>query len=127
MRQLLDTHVFIWYMRGDPSLSQGARDLIEAPEAENLVSVASLWEIAIKTSLGKIEIGKPFAQIQEDLDNNGFLTLGLQFEHLNQVSNLPFIHRDPFDRLLIAQAMIEKIPLITADEIIPQYPLQTHW
>lgn len=127
MRQLLDTHVFIWYMRGDPTISQRARDLIEAPEAENLVSVASLWEIAIKTSLGKIEIGKPFAQIQSDLDDNGFLTLELHFEHLKQVCNLPFIHRDPFDRLLIAQAMIENIPLITADEIIPQYPVQVRW
>lgn len=127
MQQLLDTHVFIWYVRGDQILSQHARESIEHPEADNLLSVASLWEIAIKTSLGKVDIGKPFTQIQDDLDNNGFQLLFLQFEHFKRVSELPFLHRDPFDRLLIAQSQVENIPLISKDKHISQYEVTIIW
>lgn len=127
MRQLIDTHVFIWFVRGDETLSQSAKDAIEHPEANNLVSMASLWEMAVKTSLGKLDIGKPFEQVYADLDNNGFQLLPIEFEHLKQVSALPFFHRDPFDRLLIAQAIVENIVLISADDIMEQYPLQVIW
>ncbi len=127
MRQLIDTHVFIWFVRGDETLSQTAKEAIEHPEAENFVSIVSLWEMAVKTSLGKLDIGKPFDQVYADLDNNGFQLLPIEFEHLKQVSALPFFHRDPFDRLLIAQAIVEDIALISADGIMEQYPLQVIW
>jgi len=120
MRQLIDTHVFIWFVRGDEMLSPSAKEAIEHPEAENFVSIASLWEMAVKTSLGKLDIGKPFDQVYADLDNNGFQVLPITFEHLVQVSALPFLHRDPFDRILIAQAIVERIPLISADGIMKQ-------
>jgi PIN domain nuclease of toxin-antitoxin system len=127
MRQLIDTHVFIWYVRGDERLSQSAKDAIEHPDADNLVSIASLWEMAVKTSLGKLDLGKPFDQVYIDLDNNGFQVLPIEFAHLKQVSALPFLHRDPFDRLLIAQALVEKISLISADDSMGQYSLDLIW
>ena len=89
--------------------------------------MASMWEMAVKTSLGKLDIGKPFDQVYADLDNNGFQLLPIEFEHLKQVSALPFLHRDPFDRLLIAQAIVENMALISADSIMEQYPLQVIW
>ena len=99
---LLDTHVFIWYVSGDSSISKKAKSTIEAPNALNYVSVGSLWEIAIKISLGKLTLNKPFAAIEEQINKNGFQLIPVVFEDTLKLTSLPFFHKDPFDRLIIA-------------------------
>lgn len=105
MRLLLDTHTFLWFLADDPQLSPAARRLIEDGTNEILLSMASLWEIAIKVSLGKLTLGGAFATfIPDQLTLNAFGLLPIELAHVTAVAALPFHHRDPFDRLLIAQA-----------------------
>src|SRR4051794_28678776 len=118
MRLLLDTHTFIWFIMGSPTLSANARALIEDVANEKFLSVASLWEIAIKLSTGKTSLSAPFNEvIPQQLSLNGFELLNIAIDHTAMVATLPFHHRDPFDRLLIAQAVIEKMPILSADAV----------
>ncbi len=128
MKILLDTHAFLWFLMGDPRLTMGARNRIDQPTSEVLLSTASLWEIAIKVSLGKLKLARPFGElIPEQIDANSFGILGISVEHAELVSRLPFLHRDPFDRLLAAQALTEKIPLVSRDAAFDAYGVARMW
>lgn len=110
MRLLLDTHAFLWFIMGSANISVNARALIESPANERLLSVVSLWEIAIKTSLGKLTLSASFNElIPAQLKLNGIDLLNINVNHLSTLTTLPFHHRDPFDRLIIAQAIVEKL------------------
>lgn len=128
MRVLLDTHAFLWFIAGDTSLSTKARQLIEDPTVESGLSVASLWEIAIKVSIGRLHLGEPFGSlIPRQLQLNGIRLLDITVEHTATVATLPFHHRDPFDRLLIAQAMVEGIPIISREALFDSYTITRLW
>ena len=127
MGLLLDTHVLIWFLNGDKKLSQKAKKLIEDPNNSKIVSIASIWEIAIKLSLGKFKFKNGFKNFLELIEENGFETLPISFEHTMIVSSLEFLHRDPFDRILIAQSKFENLILITKDENIKQYKIEISW
>jgi PIN domain nuclease of toxin-antitoxin system len=117
MRVLLDTHAFLWFIEGKDSLSIFARRTIEDETTERFVSIASLWEAAIKFSIGKLDLQQPFATlISRQLEENAMALLPIRVEHLTYLTTLPFHHRDPFDRLLIVQAMVENMPIISTDE-----------
>ena len=112
---------------GDTSLSLSARNAIESPENFVFISVGSLLEIAIKVSLKKLDLGMPFSELSEHIVNNGFEILPISFEHTLQLSLLPFFHRDPFDRILIAQARSEKISIIGKDDLFTEYDVKLVW
>jgi PIN domain nuclease of toxin-antitoxin system len=128
VRLLLDTHSFLWFIGGDPSLTPNARRQIEDPENQPSLSTASLWEMAIKVSIGKLSFGQPFESLlPAQMSINGIDLLDIEFPHLVTVSRLPFYHRDPFDRLLVAQAMVEQMPIISADSAFDAYGIQRLW
>ena len=128
MRCLLDTHTFLWFINGDDRLGKRAREVISNIESEVLLSIASLWEIAIKISLGKLELELLFPElVQRQLIANEIGLLPIDPRHLFALTDLPFHHRDPFDRLIIAQAMSEGIPVLSGDEEFQNYPVQTVW
>ncbi len=125
---LLDTHAFLWFCQGDPALSASARQLIEDPNNRKLVSVASCWEIAIKAGLGKLKLGEPSASyIVAALASTGFETLPVSVAHATGVEPLPAHHKDPFDRLLVSQALSEGIALVSADVVFDQYAVTRYW
>jgi len=127
-RVLLDTHAFLWYIEGDPQLSATARGLIERSDSERLLSVASVWEMAIKVSIGRLASQAPFAaSLRRMLDYNQIDMLYPTIDDFDLVSNLPFHHRDPFDRLIVAQATTQAIPLISADRIFDGYGVDRRW
>jgi PIN domain nuclease of toxin-antitoxin system len=122
MKLLLDTHVFLWFIMGSALLSADTRALIEDEKNRKFISVASLWEIAIKSSIGKLSLSAPFDQlIAQQLSLNGFELLPIEVSHLAAVTTLPFHHRDPFDRLLIAQALAENMPIVSSDPAFDTY------
>jgi len=122
MKLLLDTHIFLWFIMGSPNLTSQARALIEDDKNRKFISVVSLWEIAIKSSIGKLNLSAPFDQlIPQQLSLNGFELLPIEIAHLATVTTLPFHHRDPFDRLLIAQAVTEKMPFVSSDSAFDAY------
>lgn len=128
MKLLLDTHAFLWFVAGDAMFSSRGRSLIEDETKEKLVSIVSLWEIAIKTSIGKLSLAKPFAEfIPEQLQRNGFEILGLTIAHTAQAASLPLHHRDPFDRMLAAQCLSEGLPLLSSDERLDAYGIERFW
>jgi PIN domain nuclease of toxin-antitoxin system len=128
MRVLLDTHAFLWFVLGDPQLSSTARQSIEDPGNEKLVSPASYWEIAIKIRLQKYTLSQPYeAFMQQGIAGNGFLILPIVPTHTAVLTTLPFHHRDPFDRLIIAQAMVEQMPVISGDAAFAAYPVTCIW
>jgi PIN domain nuclease of toxin-antitoxin system len=127
MKLLLDTHTFLWFIDDNPQLSQKAKALLEA-DNELLLSIASLWEIAIKLSLGKLTVEIPTEVLMtQQLTRNDIDVLPITVAHLVQVSTLPLHHRDPFDRLLIAQAIVEQIPIVSVDPAFDAYPVQRLW
>jgi PIN domain nuclease of toxin-antitoxin system len=118
MRLLLDTHILLWWLANSPSLPQRARDLISDPANAVFVSAVSLWEIWLKHSLGKLILPPDF---QERLAGEAFENLPLLASHTRAVASLPWHHRDPFDRMLIAQASTTELTLISADEAVASY------
>ena len=125
MRFLLDTHTFLWFVLNDPRLSQEALKLISDPKNDLLISPASYWEIAIKVSLGKYEIPGSFQSWMEaQISINNFEILPIRIAHTAKVATLSFHHRDPFDRLLVAQALSEQIPIISADGKLDLYSVE---
>jgi len=128
MKLLLDTHTFLWFIMGNANLSATARSAIENLANEKYVSVASVWEIAIKVSVGKLSLSAPFSTlIPHQLSANGFELLNLGVAQAAALINLPFHHRDPFDRLLIAQAMIEQMQIVSIDSAFDAYPISRMW
>ena len=128
MRLLLDTHAFLWFIMGDSKLSTTARNAIEDPGNEKLVSAGSIWEIAIKVSLGKLILAEPFPiLIPRELSGNGFPILPLSLAQAARISTMPFHHRDPFDRLLIAQAQQETLVIVSSDAYFDLYGIKRLW
>jgi PIN domain nuclease of toxin-antitoxin system len=118
MRLLLDTHIFLWAVQGNASLKPRVRRMIEAAE-QVYVSAASIWEIAVKSRLGKIEASA--LNLVEAIEESGFLELPVRALHAAGVAELPLHHTDPFDRLLVSQAMAEPLRLLTVDSVLRQY------
>ena len=127
MNLLLDTHAFLWFSEDSPNLSKNSKSLIENSENNCLISIASLWEMAIKISLGKLKIKIEFKNMVDEIVNHNFTILPITFEHTVELSSLYFHHRDPFDRLLISQAIIENLTLISADEVFDKYEIKRIW
>jgi PIN domain nuclease of toxin-antitoxin system len=128
MRILLDTHVFLWWADGSDQLSARASRLIGDPRNEVLVSAVTVWEIVLKEGLGRLTLpDTPERFVPDQLRVNGFGTMALELSHSLAVSRLPAIHRDPFDRALIAQAQLEDLTFVTADEILSHYPVKAAW
>ena len=127
MKLLLDTHTFLWFLGGDSELSKKARTLIENPEHEKYISIASFWEIAIKNSLGKLTLDVPFAELKIEVIKNSFQILPITFEDTLQLSKLPFHHRDPFDRIIISQAIGNNLTLISRDNNFSLYNVNLLW
>lgn len=124
MRLIADSHTLVWHVLDDPRLTAAPTARIEAPDAEVLVSIASLWEIAIKKALGKL--GAP-DDLPARVRELGFELLPIEVEHAWAVRELPHHHRDPFDRLLIAQARVERLPIVTADPAFTRYDVEVIW
>ena len=122
MKLLLDTHILLWAAGAPERLSPAARDLIEDPGNALIFSVASLWETAIKRGLGRDDFQADPRLLRRGLLDNGYAELVITSEHVVSIDSLPRLHRDPFDRLLIAQATVEGITLLTADPRIADYP-----
>lgn len=122
MKLLLDTHILIWAAGFPDRLSEEARGLIADLDNELFFSAASLWEVAIKSALGRDDFSVDARLLRRGLMDNGYSELPVMSAHAVAIDGLPTIHKDPFDRLLIAQSMVEGITLITADEIVGQYP-----
>ena len=122
MRLLLDTLVLLWAAEGSARLSPGGRKLIAAMENELFFSAASIWEIAIKSALGREDFEADPGMVREALLENGYRELAVAGNHAAAVAHLPPVHKDPFDRLLVAQAMIEGMILVTADAGLTHYP-----
>ncbi|MBN8789331.1 MAG: type II toxin-antitoxin system VapC family toxin [Terrimonas sp.] len=126
-RNLLDTHTLIWFINGDTTLSNKVRQAVEANDTVNFVSIVSLWEIAVKVSLGKLELKTTYYKIYDQLIDNGFELLPITFEDTLIVSGLPFVHRDPFDRLIIAQAMNNNLIILSKDQHFSSYEATVLW
>jgi PIN domain nuclease of toxin-antitoxin system len=128
VRLLLDTHAFLWFVLNDPSLSAAARALVSDPQHDVLISPATCWEIAIKFSIGKYQLPGPFADFMDDqIALNDLTMLPITVGHTAVVASLPFHHKDPFDRLLIAQAIVENVPLLSVDAVFDSYPVTRLW
>jgi PIN domain nuclease of toxin-antitoxin system len=127
---LLDTHALLWYTLANPQLSTTAQGLILDPANEILISPASFWEIAIKVSIGKLTLQQPYEDFTDAcLNRYGFILLPIEPRHTARVAHLPFPsgHRDPFDRLLVAQSLVEGVPLISADKDLDVYGVTRRW
>jgi PIN domain nuclease of toxin-antitoxin system len=118
----------LWFIGGSTSISPTARSLIEDASNQPFLSVASLWEMAIKVSLGKMSLAQPFeVLIPQQMRLNGIKLLGIELEHTAVVSKLPFHHRDPFDCLLVAQAMVAQMPIVSVDASFDAYGIERLW
>jgi PIN domain nuclease of toxin-antitoxin system len=125
---LLDTHAFIWWIEDSPRLSTNAKKLLENLENECFLSLASCWELAIKSSIGKIKLTLPIRDfIPQHLAANDFKQLSISFRHIARVESLEFHHRDPFDRLIAAQALEEKMILFSVDKVFDYYGVERIW
>lgn len=128
MRVLLDTQALLWYSAGDSRLSDRARAVIEDGNNDRLVSIAGLWEIAIKCSVGKLNLADPFDQfVQQAIKEVRCDVLDISIEHLVRMTLLPFHHRDPFDRVMIAQSQIERVDVVSIDGAWDAYGVKRHW
>jgi PIN domain nuclease of toxin-antitoxin system len=125
---LLDTHVLLWWTSDDPRLTRRARTLLADPSSELWLSVASAWELVIKTPAGKLTLPEPVnSYIPTRLSHYRIEALPVEMRHVLGVAELPLHHRDPFDRLLIAQSRVERLPIVTGDPFIARYQVETIW
>ncbi|GAB3181099.1 type II toxin-antitoxin system VapC family toxin [Telluribacter humicola] len=127
MKYLLDTHTLLWFLEGDTSLSQIAIELIENEEHIKYISIASIWEISIKHSLGKLLLTKELRELFAELLLTEIQVLPISFNHILRLNSLDFHHRDPFDRLIIAQGQEEGLTIITKDAIFSEYEVGIIW
>ena len=128
MKVLLDTHAFLWFVNDDPQLPQRVRDLLEDEQTEVYLSLISAWEIAIKCSIGKLQVPDPVESfVAREALQNDLLLLPLELRHIGQVEVLPLHHHDPFDRLLIAQGIVEGIPVVSIDKKFDAYQVKRLW
>jgi PIN domain nuclease of toxin-antitoxin system len=125
---LLDSHTFLWFVWDDPQLSPTAKALIQDPANHKLVSVVSCWEIAIKVGLKRLDLGEPATTfLPRELATNGFDLLGIKLIHATSVESLPPHRKDPFDRLLVAQSLIESLPVVSVDTQLDAYGITRLW
>lgn len=128
MKVLVDTHSFIWALLQDHRLSARAKNILRDAENELVFSLVSLWEIAIKIKLGKLNtLGSSVAYIRDEMNAYGMEMLPIRYEHILQLEALPPHHSEPFDRLLIAQAITESLPILTNDAKMREYPVKVLW
>ncbi len=127
MHYLLDTQALIWVLEQNPRLSANAQNIVAGGSARLAVSIVSFWEMAIKISIGKLTVQFSLEDAFRDLPQNGLDILPIQPAHILQVRDLPLLHRDPFDRIIIAQAIAEDLTLISSDNIFGQYPARVVW
>jgi len=128
MKVLLDTHTFLWWITDDPKLSLRVRGIISDGENEIFISAATGWEIAIKSQIGRLRLpDEPQRFILEQLKINGMKSLPIEMRHALHISTLPTYHQDPFDRILIAQAQMEDLPVLSADQEIGKYEVTIIW
>lgn len=128
MRYLLDTHTFIWVIQDVSKVSPTAQKRLTEPDAELYLSLVSVWEISIKVSMGKLSMQEPLGDfLREQLALNFIDVLPISFEHLVKIRELPFHHRDPFDRLIVAQSLFENIALVGRDVIFDRYGVERIW
>ncbi len=128
MKYLLDTHVFLWWINDDPLISAEAREIIEEGEHTLYLSAASGWEMAVKAKLGKLKVPDDLeAFVLEQMFKNAISLLPVQMNHALHVHTLPNFHRDPFDRIIIAQAQLEGLPLLSADSQMGKYRIEVIW
>lgn len=121
MQYLIDTHVFLWFVSNAKGLSKTAKTLIEDGNNEIFISIASLWEISIKTALGRLSIDGSYESVIDDVIDNSIQILSINFAHTAEQNRLPFYNRDPFDRIVISQAIVENMNFISADAIFDDY------
>ena len=124
MQLLIDTHILIWFLEGNKLLSKSRRQIVADSQNNVFVSIASLWEIAIKISIGKLTLAKPLANVIKQIEIEDFEILLISPEHTLRVSIMPFHHRDPFDRVIIAQSQIENLPVLTDDNDFGSYGIK---
>lgn len=128
MNLLVDTHTLLWSYFDPSRLSATATTALIDPNNRVLVSPASCWEIAIKISIGKLQIAESFLDfVQHAVVDNGFKFLSLKPRHAAELISLPYHHRDPFDRMIVAQAIVEQLTIVSSDQILDQYPIQRIW
>jgi PIN domain nuclease of toxin-antitoxin system len=128
VRLLLDTHTFLWFIEGNLNLSDTARNLIEDEGNQRFLSIASLWEISIKISLGKLELGMKITElVTQQVYGNAIDVLEIQSGHLDELTEMPFHHKDPFDRLIIAQSIVENMAVVSKDSAFRSYPVRLWW
>lgn len=128
MRVILDTHAFLWWITDDSRLPASAREVIAGAGNDLFLSAASGWEIAIKARLGRLEVAGDLTRlIPEHMTRNAIQSLPVSMSHALSVQDLPDIHRDPFDRILVAQGLLEQMPILTQDENIAKYEVQVIW
>jgi len=126
-RYLLDTHTAMWYFNGDKALSKTAREIILKLSNQIHLSIISAWELAIKINLGKLDFTGQAARFVHLSETDGFTILPIKTSHLTVLESLPMLHRDPFDRLLIATAISEQMTFISADKNVTQYDVPLIW
>ena len=127
MKLLVDTHAFLWFMAGDARLSRPARRALEDDEGEWWVSAASVWELSIKSSLKRIVLPMSATEYVAEKVKSGLRILSIDWTHAAAVESLPFYHRDPFDRLLVAQAQTERLAIVTSDPVFRPYGVRVVW
>jgi PIN domain nuclease of toxin-antitoxin system len=128
VRVLVDTHTFIWALLNDHRLSTKAKQILRSNEDELVFSLVSLWEIAIKMKIGKLNsVGSSVAYVRDEMKEYGMELLPLRYEHILQLEMLPLHHSDPFDRLLVAQAITESLPILSIDKKFSAYPIKLIW
>jgi PIN domain nuclease of toxin-antitoxin system len=126
MESLLDTHAFLWYLLGDSNLGNKAKEAIDA-KTGLYFSIASLWEISIKINVGKLQLNRPVEDLPKELEYINVQILPITFQDTEIYTSLPLHHRDPFDRILVAQTMNHSLVLISRDEAFDSYPIQRVW
>lgn len=127
MKILLDTHAFIWFVEDDPQLTDSTKRIIEKQTNEIFLSIASIWEISIKMQLQKLEINRTIEEIIDLVTANGFELLPILPEHIIRLTTLEFHHRDPFDRIIIAQGLSENQEIVSRDKIFDDYGVKRIW
>ena len=128
MNVMLDTHAFLWFVLDDPRLSASAKRLMEDPISDVFISPAILWEIAIKVRLGKLDLQASYDDfMQRGIVGNDFAILPIEPKHTSLLATMPLHHKDPFDRLLVAQATVENMAIVSGDEALDAYGVQRAW
>jgi PIN domain nuclease of toxin-antitoxin system len=124
---LLDTHALVWWLEAKENLSRKAKETIEDAETSVLVSAASGWELAIKTQIGKFKSGALVRLLEREIQKEGFMELAISMQHALRAGSLPAVHKDPFDRMLIAQALVENVPVVSNDKIFDRFSVRRVW